>query len=68
MKFQIEEISFEESVYSYWSSCVFDELLEFYCFLNIWAVSLVEAEETIEKFYYKPKRAIELGDDLFDKV
>ena len=55
-------------MYAYWSSCVFDELLEFYCFLNIWAVSIVEMEDTVERFYYKPKRAIELSDDLFDKV
>lgn len=38
MIFYIEEESDERSIYSYQSSCIFDELLEFYAFLNVWAV------------------------------
>ena len=68
MIFYIEEVQFEEAIYSYQSSCIFDELLEFYAFLNVWAVSYVEAEEPVERYYYKPKRAIDLSDELFDKI
>jgi hypothetical protein len=68
MIFFLEEVQFEEAIYSYQSSCIFDELLEFYAFLNVWAVSYVEAEEPVERYYYKPKRAIDLSDELFDKI
>jgi len=41
MIFIIEEIEQEESVYSYQGSCVFDELLEYYSFINVFGVGSV---------------------------
>lgn len=54
MVFYIEEVSKEDAINSYNSTGVFDELLEFYSFLNVWAVSAVEQEDTTEKYYYNP--------------
>ena len=48
MIFIIEEIQSTESIYTYQGSCVFDELLEFYSFLNIYGVSKCEQEEKSE--------------------
>ena len=41
MIFVLEEVRPEASVYSYQGSAVFDELLEYYAFWNVWAVSPV---------------------------
>ena len=38
MVFYIEEVPYDRTVYTYKSGCIFDELLEFYAFLNVWAV------------------------------
>jgi len=67
MLFCIEEISKKEAIQSYNGSWVFDELLEFYTFLNVWAVNLVAKEEKSEKFYYKNDQAMEHQDKLKDK-
>ena len=42
MIFIIEEVHHDESIYTYQGSCVFDEMLEFYSFLNIFAVKKCE--------------------------
>jgi len=67
MLFRIEEVSEEEALYTYKSGCIFDELLEFYAFLNVWAVSVVEQDDSIEKYYLNHEKAIDLTDELFDK-
>lgn len=60
MIFVIEEIEDEQSRYSYQGSLIFDKLLEFYAFLNVWAVSPVKQEEKSEQYFYKPDKAAEL--------
>ena len=67
MLFRIEEVSEEEALYTYKSGCIFDELLEFYAFLNVWGVSVVELDDSIEKYYLNHEKAIDLTDELFDK-
>lgn len=67
MIFQIEEVDQEQTLYTYKSGCIFDELLEFYAFLNVWGVSFIEGEETTEKYYLNHEKAIDLTDELFDK-
>ena len=49
--FYIEEIQEEEALYAYKGNCGFDELLEFYAFLNVWAVSEVELDDTSELYF-----------------
>lgn len=39
---------------------MFDHLLSFYSFLNIWAVSQVKLPEKSERFYYKREKAEEM--------
>ena len=68
MMFYIEEIQEEEALYAYKGNCVFDELLEFYAFLNVWAVSEVELDDTSELYFYDSDKAIDLSDELFEKV
>lgn len=68
MVFYIEEVPYDRTVYTYKSGCIFDELLEFYAFLNVWAViKVTEVDEPSEKFKYDNERAIDLSDELFDK-
>lgn len=68
MFFYIEEVEYEKSIYTYKSGCIFDELLEFYAFLNVWAVTEVEDEEdTSEKWFYNAEKGIDLTDEMFDK-
>lgn len=68
MIFFIEEVDYEKSVYTYKSGCIFDELLEFYAFLNVWAVTEVkEVEDPSEKYFYNAERGIDLTDEIFDK-
>ena len=68
MIFYIEEVGYEKSVYTYKSGQIFDELLEFYAFLNVWAVTEVqEVEEASENFFYNPEKAIDLTDEMFEK-
>jgi len=64
MIFIIEEVDRSESIYSYQGSCVFDELLEYYAFLNVWAVSSVGQEDKAEGYYYKHDAAAELAELL----
>ena len=45
MIFYIEEVNARESIYSYQCGCMFDELLEFYCFLNQFGVAKTDAEQ-----------------------
>lgn len=68
MIFIIEEVSFENSLQSYQSSCIFDEMLEFYSFLNVWAVHENEQFDQLEKYYYKHDKAVEHSDELYEKV
>ena len=68
MIFFIEEVPPEQSLQSYQSSCIFDELLEFYAFLNVWAVAVNEMGDQVEQFYYKHDQAIEHSEELGDKV
>jgi len=69
MIFTIEEVSYEQSIQSYQSSCIFDELLEFYAYLNVWAVEENEQkDDQVEKFYYKHDSAVELSDELYEKA
>jgi len=68
MIFILEEVKFEDRIYSYQSSCIFDELLEFYSFLNVWAVNENEQIDTVEKYYYKHDKAVEYSDELYDRV
>lgn len=68
MIFYIEEVPYDRTVYAYKSGCIFDELLEFYAFMNVWAVSHVTTvDEPTERFHYDNERAIDLSDELFDK-
>ena len=75
MIFYIEEESDERSIYSYQSSCIFDELLEFYAFLNVWAVRARQDVDTPREQeycyspddsenYYSEENAIEHSDEL----
>lgn len=68
MMFVIDKVEFEDSIYSYQSSDIFDELVELYCFLNVWAVALVNQEEKVEQYYIKHDRAIELIPVMQKKV
>lgn len=68
MMFYIEEVQEAEAIYGYKGNCIFDELLEFYAFLNIWAVSLVELDDTSELYFYDSDKAIDLSDALFERV
>jgi hypothetical protein len=43
-------------------------LLEFYSFLNVWAVNENEQIDTVEKYYYKHDKAVEYSDELYDRV
>jgi len=68
MVFFIEEVLPEGSTYAYKCGCIFDELLEFYAFLNVWAVVEVDGiDDPAEKFFYDDRRAIELADEMFEK-
>jgi hypothetical protein len=68
MLFYVEEVDYEKSVYSYKSGCIFDELLEFYAFLNVWAVTEVPIDEkNSEHFFYNAEKGIDLTDEMFDK-
>jgi hypothetical protein len=71
MLFYIEEVDYEKSVYSYKSGCIFDELLEFYAFLNVWAVTEVSGSDDIEmpseNYFYNADKGIDLTDEMFDK-
>ena len=68
MFFHIEEVPYPRTVYAYKSGCIFDELLEFYAFLNVWAVSPVSGlDEPTERFFYDNEKAIDLRDEIFDK-
>jgi hypothetical protein len=61
-------VPYARTVYAYKSGCIFDELLEFYAFLNVWAVStVVDLDEPTEKYHYDNERAMDLSDELFDK-
>lgn len=51
MIFFIEEQEEKDAIYSYQSSCIFDELLEFYAFMNVWAID--NNDES-----YSPSKAI----------
>lgn len=42
MVFVMEEVTMSEAIYSYHSNTIFDEILEFYTFLNSWAVKPLE--------------------------
>ena len=53
MIFYIEEVDTKESIYSYQTACMFDELLEFYCFLNQFGVVRDDNEDHSENFYFK---------------
>ena len=68
MVFVIEEVNEQEAIKSYQSSCMFDELLEYYCFLNQWGVQPVEHEDMLEQFFLKPQKAVELKDLLIGKT
>lgn len=68
MFFYIEEVPQPRTVYAYKAGCIFDELLEFYAFLNVWAVSPVSGlDEPTERFFYDNEKAIDLRDEIFDK-
>ena len=68
MIFYIEEVSLEGSSYAYKCGCIFDELLEFYAFLNVWAVVDVDGiDDPAEKYFYDDRKAIEMADELFEK-
>jgi hypothetical protein len=65
MIFVLEEVPAADSVYSYQGSAVFDELLEYYAFLNVWAVSPVGQDtDKAEAWYYKHDAAAELEEPL----
>jgi hypothetical protein len=49
MIFFIEEQEDKDAIYSYQSSCIFDELLEFYAFMNVWAIDKDECTYSVEK-------------------
>ena len=68
MIFFIEEVPFENSTQSYQSSCIFNEILEFYSFLNLWAVSPNEQQEQAEKYYYHHDKAVDETDELYDRA
>lgn len=68
MLFFLEEIPEGEAKYAYQGNCIYDELLEFYAFLNVWAVKEVEFDDTSERYYFDHDSAIDSSDDLFDKV
>jgi hypothetical protein len=68
MMFQIEEVPFEQSIQAYQSSQIFDEMLEYYAFLNCWGVAPNEQHDQVEKFYIKHDLANEQTDDLYDKT
>jgi hypothetical protein len=68
MIFFIESIDDDKAKNAYNSNCIFDEILEFYAFLNVWSVSEVEdIEEPSERFFYDHKNSIDLADELFEK-
>jgi len=52
MIFYIEEVETQDSIYSYQCACMFDELLEFYCFLNQYGVSKVDIDDHQERFTF----------------
>ena len=64
MIFVLEEVRPEASVYSYQGSAVFDELLEYYAFLNVWAVSPVGQDDKAESWYFKHDAASDLEEPL----
>ena len=68
MFFFLEEIPEEEAIYAYKGNCVFDELLEFYAYLNCWAVKEVEMDDTSELYFYDSDTAIDSSDELFERV
>ena len=68
MIFNIEEVRHEDSIQSYESNCIFDEMLEFYAFMNVWAVEENEMADQVENYYYKHDKAIDHSDELQDKV
>lgn len=45
MIFYIEEVETQDSIYSYQCACMFDELLEFYCFLNQFGVAKLDNDD-----------------------
>mmetsp|Transcript_30174 Transcript_30174/g.46106 ORF Transcript_30174/g.46106 Transcript_30174/m.46106 type:complete len:580 (-) Transcript_30174:7543-9282(-) len=67
MLFYIEEVKPEDSIYSYQANCIFDELLEFFSFINIWGVKPIGMEETTEKYYYDNDLGIDTSDFLYER-
>jgi hypothetical protein len=68
MVFYIEEVSPDGSNYAYKCGQIFDELLEFYAFLNVWAVVPVDGiDDPAEKYFFDDKKAIEEADELFER-
>lgn len=67
MMFEVEEVELEKARQAYQSSYVFDEMLEYYAFLNCWAVAPIDmATEAAEHYYYKHDLAVTKADDLHD--
>ena len=66
--FYIEEVSEDEALYAYKSNCIYDELLEFYAFLNVWAVKDVGDREMIEEYYLDNDSVIDRSDELYERV
>jgi hypothetical protein len=59
MIFVVEEVAQEESIFSYQGSIIFDKLHEFYCFLNMWAVSKIGSDDKVESYFYYQDSAVE---------
>jgi hypothetical protein len=69
MMFEVEEVDLEKARQAYQSSYIFDEMLEYYAFLNCWAAAPIDmATEAAEQHYYKHDLAVARADDLHDST
>lgn len=66
MIFEIEEVDFGKAAQAYKSSQIFDEMLQYYAYLNNWSIHPNEQIDQVEKFYYKHDLAVEQADNLYE--
>ena len=52
MLFVVQQVEYSRSLYSYNGSTAFEELLEFYCYLNALAVNNVSVQDDKSEKYY----------------
>lgn len=66
--FTIESVSEADARYAYRAVCLYEELLEFYAYLNTWSIKASDNEDAVERFGYDHELALEQEDDLVERI